>query len=169
VPGCSPTRARTATTWSLNSLREWGVAPAALAGTAELLAANSRWEHGRLPYWGGEVDCCINAYTLANGAWLGVDVGPLSRWFVEHQLDDGGWNCEWVDGSTRSWFHSTLNAVRGLRAYEELTGDGAVRVARRAGEEYLLARHLLRRRSTGELVGPWRRRSPTRSAGSTAP
>ena len=64
----------TATTWTLNTLREWGLDAAVLAGTAELLAANSRWEYDDLPYWGGEVDCCINAYTLANGAWLGADV-----------------------------------------------------------------------------------------------
>jgi hypothetical protein len=50
-----------------------------------------------LPYWGGEVDCCINAFTLANGAWLGTDVSSLHEWFVEHQLADGGWNCEWVE------------------------------------------------------------------------
>jgi len=35
----------TATTWSLNSLREWGVDPAVLGDTAERLAANSRWEY----------------------------------------------------------------------------------------------------------------------------
>lgn len=28
---------------------------------ARLLAANSRWEYENLPYWGGEVDACINA------------------------------------------------------------------------------------------------------------
>lgn len=81
----------TATTWSLNALREWGLDPSVLAGTAERLAANSRWEYDDLPYWGGEVDCCINAYTLANGVWLGVDVEDLAAWFVEHRMDDGGW------------------------------------------------------------------------------
>jgi hypothetical protein len=146
----------TATTWSLNTLREWGVDAAALAGTAELLAANSRWEYDDLPYWDGEVDACINAYTLANGAWLGADVSGLARWFVEHRLADGGWNCEWVEGSTRSSFHSTLNSVRGILAYEVATGTaGELREARRAGEEYLLERRLLYRKSTGELVGPW--------------
>ena len=97
----------TATTWSLNSLREWGLDASVLAGTAELLAANSRWEYEGLPYWGGEVDCCINAYTLANGAWLGADVSGIVDWFVEHRLPDGGWNCEWTQGSTCSSFHST--------------------------------------------------------------
>ncbi len=51
----------TATTWTLNALREWGLDAAALGNTADLLAANSRWEYDDLPYWGGEVDCCINA------------------------------------------------------------------------------------------------------------
>jgi hypothetical protein len=146
----------TATTWSLTSLREWGLDARVLAGTAELLAANSRWEYDDLPYWGGEVDCCINAWTLANGAWLGADVAALGGWFVDHRLPDGGWNCEWVAGATRSSFHSTLNALKGLLHHEVVTGgDDDLRAARRAGEEYLLERHLLRRLSTGELVGPW--------------
>ena len=146
----------TATTWSLNALREWGVDASALAGTAELLAANSRWEYGDLPYWGGEVDCCINAYTLANGAWLGVDVSGLADWFLEHRMSDGGWNCEWVEDATRSSFHSTLNALKGLLAYEGMRGGSdALRAARHAGEEYLLQRKLMRTLSTGELVGPW--------------
>jgi hypothetical protein len=146
----------TATTWSLNHLRDWGLDPSVLAGTAELLATNSTWEYDDLPYWGGEVDCCINAWTLANGVWLGADVAAIAQWFLDHQMSDGGWNCEWVDGSTRSSFHSTLNALRGLLYYESVTGRSEeLREARRAGEEYLLERHLLRTLSTGELVGPW--------------
>jgi hypothetical protein len=144
----------TATTWSLKDLREWGVDPGLLAGTAEKLAENSRWEYDDLPYWGGEVDVCINSFTLATGAWLGADVSALARWFVEHRLADGGWNCEAEEGdSTRSSFHSTLNALRGMLAYERLTGDASLRDARHGGEEYLLQRRLLYRASTGEIVG----------------
>jgi hypothetical protein len=139
----------TATTWSLNALREWGLDAAVLGDTAERLAANCHWEYDDLPYWGGEVDCCINAWTLANGVWLGADVTGIADWFVEHQLPDGGWNCEWVNGSTRSSFHSTLNALKGLLAY------GATPEVRRAGEEYLLSRSLFRRLSTAGPVAPW--------------
>ncbi|NJP91764.1 squalene cyclase [Nonomuraea sp. FMUSA5-5] len=147
----------TATTWTLNTLREWGLDASALRGTADLLAKNSRWEYDDLPYWGGEVDCCINAWTLENGLWLGADVSRLPGWFVEHQLPDGGWNCEWVEGATRSSFHSTLNSLKGLLTYDSATGGGeeAVRAARRSGEEYLLRRGLFRRLSTGEPVAPW--------------
>lgn len=146
----------TATTWTLNTLREWGLDAAALAGTAELLAEHSRWEYDDLPYWGGEVDCCINAFTLANGVWLGADIGGLVDWFLEHQLDDGGWNCEWVEGSTRSSFHSTLNTIRGLLWYERAVGGHAeLAAARHRGEEYLLQRRLRYGLRSGEPVAEW--------------
>jgi len=145
----------TATTWSLNALREWGVEASALQGTVELLAENSRWEYDDLPYWGGEVDCCINSYTLANGVWLGADVDHLAQWFIGHRLADGGWNCEWVEGSVRSSFDSTLNSLKGLLAFETATGGSPeLRAARLGGQEYLLERRLLYRLSTGEVVNP---------------
>lgn len=157
----------TATTWSLSSLREWGLDAGVLVRrrTVELLDEGCRWEYQGLPYWGGEVDCCINAWTLANGVWLGVDVEKIAEWFVAHQLEDGGWNCEWVEGSMRSSFQSTLNSLKGLLAYELATGGSEeIKGARRLGEEYLLERHLFRRLSTGEPVAEWvtRFRSPFR-------
>ncbi|WP_137825457.1 squalene cyclase [Brevibacterium sp. 2SA] len=140
----------TATTWALKDLREWGIDAEVLAGTAEKLVS-VRWEYEDLPYWGGEVDVCINAWTLSNGLWLGADVDGIAQWFLDHQLDDGGWNCEWVEGSTRSSFHSTLNALVALLDYQQRTGDVArVAQARAAGEEYLLTRELYRRLGTGE-------------------
>lgn len=142
-----------ATTWSLNALREWGADASALDGTAELLDANCRWEYDDLPYWGGEVDCCINGFTLANGAWLGVDVSPLVAWFADHQMADGGWNCEWENGSVRSSFDSTLNSLKGLLAYELATGE-STRVIRKPAEEYLLERELFKRKTTGEVMDP---------------
>lgn len=148
----------TATTWTLNSLREWGLDPAVLRErrTAERLAENCRWEYENRPYWDGEVDCCINAWTVANGLWLGADVTAIVDWFLDHRLPDGGWNCEWVEGSTRSSFHSTLNSLTGLLAHDVATGGTeATRAARHSGEEYLLQRGLFRRLSTGEPVAPW--------------
>ncbi len=147
----------TATTWSLTALREWGVEAAALRpDTAGLLQRNARWEYDDLPYWGGEVDACINGHTLANGAWLGADVSAIADWFVEHRLADGGWNCMWVEGWQRSSFHSTLNSIAGILDHEIRTGGlPALRAARHQGEEYLLRRGLMRRLSTGEVHAPW--------------
>ncbi|MFD7306687.1 squalene cyclase [Promicromonospora sp. NPDC059942] len=148
----------TATTWSLNTLREWGLDAAVLhdRDTVALISANARWEYDDLPYWGGEVDACINGFTLANGVWLGADVQGIADWFVAHQMDEGGWNCEWVEGSTRASVRSTLNSLKGLLAYEEATGGtDAVRQAQERAEEYLLQRHLIRRLTTGEPVADW--------------
>jgi hypothetical protein len=148
----------TATTWTLNSLREWGLDPTVLQErrTVELLDEHSRWDYNDLPYWSGEVDCCINAWTVANGVWLGADIAGIIDWILEHQLPDGGWNCEWIEGSRRSSYHSTLNSLKGLLAYDAATGgsDGT-HAARRSGQEYLLQRGLFRRLSTGEPVGAW--------------
>lgn len=145
-----------ATTPVLDLLQQWGMDAAALAGTAEKLAENSRWEYDGSPYWQGEVDCCINADALAIGGWLGADVSGIAQWFVDHRLDDGGWNCDWVEGATRSSFHSTLNALRGLLTYEQQGfASPELTAARHAGEEYLLSRRLLYRASDGELVGDW--------------
>lgn len=143
-----------ATTWSLKDLREFGLDATVLGDTAERLDRNSRWDYDNLPYWGGEVDVCINSFTLATGAWLGADISALREWFPAHRLADGGWNCEAEEGdSVRSSFHSTLNALRGMLAYERITGDESLREARHGGEEYLLTRKLMYRASTGELVG----------------
>lgn len=147
----------TATTWSLTSLREWGVEPGALRpDTAALLARHARWEYDSLPYWGGEVDACINAMTLANGSWLGADVSGIKAWFAENQLPDGGWNCLAVEtGSVRSSFHSTISCLIGLLDDEVRTGDPVSPGLRQRAEEYLLERRLMRRLSTGEVHTPW--------------
>lgn len=148
----------TATTWTLNALREWGMDGRVLREreTVALLARHCRWEYDDLPYWGGEVDCCINAWTITNGAWLGADITGLVDWLIEHQLPDGGWNCAWNEGSVRSSFPSTLNCLKGLLAHDRATGGtDTTREARRSGEEYLLRRKLFRRLSTGEPVAPW--------------
>ncbi len=143
-----------ATSWSLRDLREWGVDAAALGDTAQRLAANCRWEYEDMPFWDGEVDVCINSFTLAAGGWLGADVSRIVDWFPAHRLADGGWNCEAEEGdSVRSSFHSTLNAVCGILAYERFTGDVSMRDARHGGEEYLLERRAMRRATTGGLVG----------------
>jgi hypothetical protein len=155
-PGDEHGQSYLATTWTLNTLREWGLDASRLAGTAEALAANCRWDYDDLPYWGGEVDCCINAFTLANGVWLGADVESIAEWFIEHQMQDGGWNCEWVEGDTRSSFHSTLNSLFGILWYERAIGGHAeLKKARKKAEEYLLQRKLLYRLGTGTWVGPW--------------
>ena len=143
----------TATSFSLSQLREFGLDPSSdrAKRTVELIGANSHWDEGGQPYWEGEVEECINGRTVADGAYLGVDVSSIVDRLVGERLDDGGWNCERCNGSVRSSFASTINVLEGLLEYERATGGTpASQEARKTGEEYLLKRNLFGRLSTGE-------------------
>jgi hypothetical protein len=143
----------TATTFSLTQLREFGLDPSSdrARRTVELIGANSRWDEGGQPYWEGEVEECINGRTVADGAYFGVDVSAIVDRLVGERQGDGGWNCERINGSVRSSFASTINVLEGLLEYEQATGGTPEsQEVRRSGEEYLLARKLFRRLSTGE-------------------
>jgi hypothetical protein len=147
----------TATTYSLLLLRDLGLDP----GSEEARRAvakvreNSRWEEGRQPFFEGEVEPCINGKAVALGAYFGENVDGIVQRLLGEQLADGGWNCEAERGSVRSSFATTINVLEGLLEHERATGGTPESIAaRQRGEEYLLERALLRRKSTGELVDP---------------
>jgi hypothetical protein len=143
----------TATIFSLSQLREFGLEPSSdrAQQTVELIGLNSRWDHDGQPYWEGEVEECINGRTVASGAYFGVDVSSIVDRLVGERLDDGGWNCERANGSSRSSFASTINVLEGLLEFEKATGGTAgSKEARMTGQEYLLERNLFRSLSTGE-------------------
>jgi hypothetical protein len=143
----------TATTFSLTQLRDFGLDPASATAqrAVALIGAHSRWDEGDQPFWEGEVEECINGRTVADGAYFGVDVSTIVARLVGERLDDGGWNCERVNGSVRSSFATTINVLEGLLEYERATGGTPEsREARQSGEEYLLERHLFRRLGNGQ-------------------
>lgn len=150
---------RRGTHWILQDLRRLGADP----GSPQVRAAVERvrdgviwagWDH---PYFHGEDEECVNGGVLAHAAYfgeLGEGSDRIIAMLLEQQLDDGGWNCDPPEESTRSSFDSTLCVIEGFLAYERAVPDApaVISEARRRGEEYLLERGLFRRRSTGELV-----------------
>src|SRR6516162_349560 len=104
-------------------------------------------------FFSGEVEPCINGQVAAVGAYFRQDVRDIVARLLAEQLPDGGWNCEAVNGSTRSSFNTTICVLEALLAYERAVGvRQEVVEARLRGQEYLLERRLLRRRSTGEVI-----------------
>ncbi|MGZ8475194.1 MAG: hypothetical protein ACXWWQ_03075 [Candidatus Limnocylindria bacterium] len=147
----------TSTTATLSLLRQFGLDPTSEQARRALarVRANARWEYDNLPYFGGEVEPCINGQAVAIGAYFGEDVGGIVGRLLADQMADGGWNCEQERGSMRGSFESTINVLEGLLEYERANGaTGDVTVARVRGQEYLLERRLLRRLTTGELAQP---------------
>jgi hypothetical protein len=105
------------------------------------------------PFFAGELEPCINGQVAMAGAYFGQDVGDIIERLLREQLADGGWNCEAVNGSTRSSFNTTICVLEALLEYERSRGATAeVTDARLRGQEYLLERRLFRRLSTGEAI-----------------
>jgi hypothetical protein len=157
----------TATMPVMLELYDLGLDPASETARemTSLVAANCRWEYDDLPFFGGEVEPCINGHTVTFGAYFGADVAGIVTRLLADQLDDGGWNCETERGATVSSFNSTICVLEGLLEYERAGGESdQTRAARHRGEQYLLERSLFRRKSTGEVpVDGWLRFSfPTR-------
>ena len=153
--GDEPGQPWVATMHSLQSLVIFGLDPQCPSArrAVEQIAEHGRWEHDAQPYFEGEVEPCINGRTVEAGAYFGVDVGPLVDRLLTERLADGGWNCEAENGSVRSSFDTTIDVLDGLVEHERRNGTSeAVRTAVDGATEYLLERHLFRRRSTGEVV-----------------
>jgi len=146
----------TGTMHVLKLLYELGVAPEApeQRRAIDLVRDHVRWDDDAR-FFDGETEECSNAAVLAIGSAYGQDVDGVLDWLLAAQLEDGGWNCDRQTGSTRSSFHSAICVLEGLLEHERATG-GTVesREARLRGEEYLLERGLMRRKSDGELVDP---------------
>ena len=104
-------------------------------------------------FFAGELEPCINGQVAVAGAYFGQDVRRIVDRLLTEQLADGGWNCEAAKGSTRSSFNTTICVLEALLEYEQRFGSTAeITSACLRGQEYLLERHLFRRRSTGEVI-----------------
>ncbi len=147
----------TSTLPTLQLLHDFGIDPHTdrMRHAVALVKEHCRWEHAGQPFFSGEVEPCINGRTVTLGVYFGQDVDGIVARLLGEQLEDGGWNCEVENGSVRSSFATTINVLEGLLAHERATGGSRESIAaRRRGEEYLLERKLLRRKSTGEIVNP---------------
>ncbi|NOT05195.1 MAG: hypothetical protein HOP27_11410 [Anaerolineales bacterium] len=153
----------------LSLLRELGLDPASNEAhrTVGLVRDHVRWkgwdwdgtwrglEFDGNPFFAGEVEPCINGQVGASSAYFGQNTQSerIIDLLLAEQLSDGGWNCEAANGSTRSSFNTTICVLEALLEYELAGGtNAAVTEARLRGQEYLLERHLFRRRSTGEVI-----------------
>ncbi|MGA2170170.1 MAG: squalene cyclase [Terracidiphilus sp.] len=104
-------------------------------------------------FFEGEVEPCINGQVATVGAYFGQDVRCIVDRLLGEQLPDGGWNCEAPERSMRSSFNTTICVLEALLEYERAgNGTPAVAEARLRGQEYVLERRLLRRRSTGQVI-----------------
>lgn len=153
----------TSTTYTLLLLRGLGLPagnPRALAGCRVLLDRGLYSDGGiNFSRTYRHSETCITGIVLSVAAWFALEDQRLERLaahLLGQQLKDGGWNCQSYRGDTHSSFHTTINVLEGLRAYELLHPERAARLAeaQARGREFLLAHRLFRSHRTGNLVNP---------------
>lgn len=150
-------RAWISTNDTLQLLRELGADPASDRVRSAIARVRDActWgpEFGDGAFFDGEVEPCINGRVLAAGAYFGEPNERLAARLLQEQLSDGGWNCD-APPSQRSSFHTTINVLEGLLAYERVAGPSPdVTQARLRGQEFLLQRRLFKSQSTGQAIG----------------
>ena len=86
------------TLFTLQLLRASGIdrADPRVVSAVARLQAGFRWHEafGKKPFFGGEVEPCINGGALALGAYFGHPAEELMRRLLGEQLTDGGWRSE---------------------------------------------------------------------------
>jgi hypothetical protein len=137
------------TTYTLLHLAWLGLPPghpAALAGCERLWEWQARWQ---VP------ETCIVSMlvrlTSAHGYHTeGLD--SLVDYLLSQQLADGGWNCAARnDPGKHSSFHTSIQALEALDAYERV-GGAAAEDAQAGGRDFFLRHQLYKSHRTGRLA-----------------
>jgi len=137
----------TSTTYTLLRLLWLGLPPGhpgALRGCERLWEWQARW---RTP------EMCIVSMLIRITAYFGYDTPRLDGvvdCLLDHQLDDGGWNCAARPGekAKHSSFHTSVMALEAFEAY----GGRVDRAVPRRGREFFLDHRLFRSHRTGGVA-----------------
>lgn len=112
-----------------------------------------------IPGQEGRVRRC--ASQEGNAVWYALRLGlederteELVERLVRWQWPDGGWNCDRRPAASTSSFQETAIPLRALWAFGRRHGHARALAAADRAAELLLARRLLWRRGTGELLRP---------------
>ncbi|HEX2773351.1 MAG TPA: prenyltransferase/squalene oxidase repeat-containing protein [Micromonosporaceae bacterium] len=140
----------TSTTYTLLRLLWLGLPsghPAALRGCEQLWAWQSRW---RVP------ETCIVGILVRLTSYHGYAAPRLDglvEYLLDQQLADGGWNCATrTDKSKHSSFHTSIQALEALDAYQSTGGRIDVREPVRDGREFFLDHKLYQSHRTGAVA-----------------
>jgi hypothetical protein len=122
-------------------------APAALAGCERLWEWQGRW---RVPET--SIVSMLVRLTAAHG-YHGGGLDGLVDYLLSEQLDDGGWNCAARnDPAKHSSFHTSIQALEALNAYQRVGGATATEEAQLRGRDFFLRHQLYKSHRTGRVA-----------------
>ena len=124
---------------------------------------NGLWEnHGKISKTRYQ-DMCMSAMLLSlvcYGRIHDFRTNEIIDYILEHQMDDGGWNCAWDSVHNRSTVGSVHTTISVLEAFSDYQKNGydyrLIEIKQQAalGQEYLLSRELFKSLKTGEVIHP---------------
>jgi hypothetical protein len=142
----------TSTTYTLLHLAWLGLPPrnpAALAGCERLWQWQSQWR--------GPETCIVSILvrlTVAHG-YHAERLDELVNYLLGQQLNDGGWNCAARgDPDKHSSFHTSIQALEALHAYQQAGGSASTDGAQARGREFFLRHQLYKSHRTGKVAVP---------------
>jgi hypothetical protein len=151
------------TTYTMLLLRRFGLQPGHPQAfkSCELLINKGFYHDGGIAFsktW-GRGETCITGMVLSILAYFHYHddrINRLVEHLLEHQMKDGGWNCQDYKGATHSSFHTTISVLEGLREFEKTFNEKTeeVQKAQQKGREFLLQHRLFRSSRTGKIVNP---------------
>jgi hypothetical protein len=107
-------------------------------------------------------DVCINGMVLGFASYFNVQgetvvskIVSLVDSLLATQMDDGGWNCEYIHGASHSSMHTTISVLEGLFEYKNAGGvhrTGEILDAERRAIEFLLEHRLFQSHRTGMIM-----------------
>lgn len=152
----------TSTTYTTLLLRDLGLPAASRQArrACALLLDQGLQPDGGISYgWRGRGETCVTGMVLSILCHFEYDddrLDTLAEHLLEHQMPDGGWNCQRPYGATHASVHTTISVLEGLRLCElKRQGKvGAVRAAQVRGREFLLVHRLFRSCRTAGIIKP---------------
>lgn len=107
-------------------------------------------------------DLCVVGMMLTISVYFGMRderIDALVKHIVDHQMDDGGWNCRCKKqkGVVHSSFHTTFNVLDGVRTYLAVgpaTDHQSLLAAERAATEFMLQHKLFKSDKTDQVIHP---------------
>lgn len=124
---------------------------------------NGLWyKHGKISKTRYQ-DMCMSAMVLSLVCYGKINdfrTNEIVDYILEHQMDDGGWNCAWDSAHNRSAVGSVHTTISVLEAFADYEKYGysyrlpEIKQQTALGQEYLLSRQLFKSLKTGEVIHP---------------
>ncbi len=155
----------TSTTYTLLQLRDLGLSGSNRAARrGARLALNGLVGQPGTPLFEKNLrrlDLCVAGMAVSLAAYFDLrraGTEAILAHLLEHQMDDGGWNCNVKkQGAVHGSFHTTFNVLDGL---QDLLDRGAgtdqpvIQAAQARALEFMLSHKLFRSHKTGQLINP---------------